>query len=200
MSSPVLLLFCSSRLYVCNAICDSSAREGEGWRQTGWAGVPRAVEKDLEWGQRHHWARIVVRGTNSSSLVVSEKINNLHLVWSHWCFSLLQAAIKAGLSDSEIKEALALYNSEEIKDKLKSSTKEALDYGVRCPSVLLVDSSKRDKIRWCHELNLYCCLSSGVWLPHDSLSCKRKARDVFWIWQIWAHGPLHWWETCTAHH
>lgn len=54
--------------------------------------------------------------------------------------------MKAGLSDSEIKEALALYNSKEIKDKLKSSTKEALDYGVRCPSALLVDSGKRDKI------------------------------------------------------
>ncbi|XP_030249516.1 glutathione S-transferase kappa 1 [Sparus aurata] len=43
--------------------------------------------------------------------------------------SLSEAGMKAGLSDSEIKEALALYNSKEIKEKLKSATKEALDYG-----------------------------------------------------------------------
>ncbi|XP_073341802.1 glutathione S-transferase kappa 1 [Pagrus major] len=43
--------------------------------------------------------------------------------------SLAEAAMKAGLSDSEIKEALALSTSKGIKDKLKSSTQDALDYG-----------------------------------------------------------------------
>ncbi|XP_034067252.1 glutathione S-transferase kappa 1-like [Gymnodraco acuticeps] len=43
--------------------------------------------------------------------------------------SLSEAAMKAGLSDSEIKKALELCNSQEVKEKLKSATEEALDYG-----------------------------------------------------------------------
>ncbi|XP_062277865.1 glutathione S-transferase kappa 1-like [Scomber scombrus] len=43
--------------------------------------------------------------------------------------SLSEAAKKAGLSDNEIKELLQLYSSKEIKDKLKSSTQEAIDHG-----------------------------------------------------------------------
>ncbi|XP_059194587.1 glutathione S-transferase kappa 1-like [Centropristis striata] len=43
--------------------------------------------------------------------------------------SLSEAAMKAGLSDSEIKEALKLSTSKEIKDKLKTATQEALDHG-----------------------------------------------------------------------
>ncbi|XP_029308439.1 glutathione S-transferase kappa 1-like [Cottoperca gobio] len=43
--------------------------------------------------------------------------------------SLSEAAMKAGLSDSEIKEVLKLSTSKEIKDKLKSATQKALDYG-----------------------------------------------------------------------
>uniref|UniRef100_A0A3Q3FHB6 Glutathione S-transferase kappa n=2 Tax=Labrus bergylta TaxID=56723 RepID=A0A3Q3FHB6_9LABR len=43
--------------------------------------------------------------------------------------SLSEAALKAGLSDSEIKEVLNIYTSQEIKDKLKSSSEDALDYG-----------------------------------------------------------------------
>ncbi|KAK5922131.1 hypothetical protein CgunFtcFv8_019426 [Champsocephalus gunnari] len=43
--------------------------------------------------------------------------------------SLSEAAMKAGLSDSEIKRALELCNSQEVKEKLKSATEEALDYG-----------------------------------------------------------------------
>ncbi|KAK5892193.1 hypothetical protein CesoFtcFv8_012596 [Champsocephalus esox] len=43
--------------------------------------------------------------------------------------SLSEAGIKAGLSDSEIKELLELSNSKEIKNKLKSSTQNSLDYG-----------------------------------------------------------------------
>lgn len=42
------LMFSSPRLLVCNATCGSSTREGEGWRRAGGAGVPGAVEKDLE--------------------------------------------------------------------------------------------------------------------------------------------------------
>lgn len=44
----------------------------------------------------------------------------------------MQAALKAGLSDSEIQELLKLSISKEIKEKLKSSTQDALDYGVSC--------------------------------------------------------------------
>lgn len=43
--------------------------------------------------------------------------------------SLSEAAKKAGLSDSEIKELLSMCTSAAIKEKLKSSTQEALDYG-----------------------------------------------------------------------
>ncbi|KAE8288939.1 Glutathione S-transferase kappa 1 [Larimichthys crocea] len=43
--------------------------------------------------------------------------------------SLSEAAMKAGLSDSEIKEALKLSTTKEIKDKLKRVTQEALDHG-----------------------------------------------------------------------
>ncbi|XP_040021775.1 glutathione S-transferase kappa 1 [Gasterosteus aculeatus] len=43
--------------------------------------------------------------------------------------SLSEAAMKAGLSDGEIKEVLELSSSKEIKDKLKSATKNALDHG-----------------------------------------------------------------------
>lgn len=44
----------------------------------------------------------------------------------------MQAALKAGLSDSEIQELLKLSTAKEIKEKLKSSTQDALDYGVSC--------------------------------------------------------------------
>jgi len=43
--------------------------------------------------------------------------------------SLSEAAMKAGLPDREIKELLKLSTSKEIKDKLKSTTQEALDHG-----------------------------------------------------------------------
>ncbi|XP_070691165.1 glutathione S-transferase kappa 1 [Pempheris klunzingeri] len=43
--------------------------------------------------------------------------------------SLSEAAMKAGLSDSEIKEVLKLSTSKEVKDKLKSTTQAALDHG-----------------------------------------------------------------------
>lgn len=43
--------------------------------------------------------------------------------------SLAEAARKAGLSESEIKEVLNTYTSQKIKDKLKSSSEAALEYG-----------------------------------------------------------------------
>ncbi|XP_007550151.1 glutathione S-transferase kappa 1 [Poecilia latipinna] len=43
--------------------------------------------------------------------------------------SFSEAAKKAGLSDDEIEKALELSTSQEIKDKLKRSTEEALNYG-----------------------------------------------------------------------
>lgn len=43
--------------------------------------------------------------------------------------SLAEAAMKAGLSESEIKDLLELSTSKMIKDKLKSTTQEALDNG-----------------------------------------------------------------------
>lgn len=43
-----------------------------------------------------------------------------------------QAGKKAGLSDDEIKDALEMAASDKIKNKLKGTTKKALDYGVSC--------------------------------------------------------------------
>ncbi|XP_044065069.1 glutathione S-transferase kappa 1 isoform X1 [Siniperca chuatsi] len=43
--------------------------------------------------------------------------------------SLAEAAMKAGLSDREIKEVLELSTSKEVKNKLKSTTQDALDHG-----------------------------------------------------------------------
>ncbi|XP_051262142.1 glutathione S-transferase kappa 1 [Dicentrarchus labrax] len=43
--------------------------------------------------------------------------------------SLSEAAMKAGLSESEITEVLKLSTSKEVKDKLKSTTQDALEYG-----------------------------------------------------------------------
>uniref|UniRef100_A0A7N8XBP8 Glutathione S-transferase kappa n=1 Tax=Mastacembelus armatus TaxID=205130 RepID=A0A7N8XBP8_9TELE len=43
--------------------------------------------------------------------------------------SEVPAAVKAGLSESEIKELLELYTSPKMKDKLRSTTQDALDYG-----------------------------------------------------------------------
>lgn len=54
----------------------------------------------------------------------------------------LQAAVKAGLSESEIKELLAMSTSTQVKEKLKSTTQAALNYGVSCPSAPLVDLAK----------------------------------------------------------
>ncbi|CAJ1062473.1 glutathione S-transferase kappa 1 [Xyrichtys novacula] len=43
--------------------------------------------------------------------------------------SLSEAAMKAGLSESEIKELLNKYTTQKIKDKLKFSSQDALNYG-----------------------------------------------------------------------
>ncbi|CAL8341228.1 glutathione S-transferase kappa 1 [Gadus morhua] len=43
--------------------------------------------------------------------------------------SLSEAAMKAGMSASEVGELLRLSSTKEIKDKLKSTTQEALDHG-----------------------------------------------------------------------
>ncbi|CAI5663876.1 unnamed protein product [Oreochromis niloticus] len=43
--------------------------------------------------------------------------------------SLSEAAVKAGLSESEIKELLGMSTSTQVKEKLKSTTQAALDYG-----------------------------------------------------------------------
>ncbi|XP_072250149.1 glutathione S-transferase kappa 1 [Leuresthes tenuis] len=43
--------------------------------------------------------------------------------------SLTEAAKKAGLSDREIEEVLKLSTSQEIKNKLKNATQDALNYG-----------------------------------------------------------------------
>lgn len=45
--------------------------------------------------------------------------------------------MKAGLSNKEIKEVLEMAASDKIKEKLKSTTQEALNHGVSCPSALL---------------------------------------------------------------
>lgn len=50
----------------------------------------------------------------------------------------VQAAKKAGLSDGEIKAALGMAASKEIKDKLKDTTQKALDYGVSRPANVVI--------------------------------------------------------------
>jgi len=92
--------------------------------------------------------------------------------------------MKAGLSDSEVKEVLELYKSKEIKDKLKSSTQNALDLGVSCPSVVLGDSGQRDETLLCKDLILSYCVFTGIRLSTCGVSCEWKARGVFWIRQI----------------
>uniref|UniRef100_A0A8C6SCW9 Glutathione S-transferase kappa n=1 Tax=Neogobius melanostomus TaxID=47308 RepID=A0A8C6SCW9_9GOBI len=47
--------------------------------------------------------------------------------------SLTEAALKAGLSNRDIEEALALATSDKIKEKLKKATEEALGHGVSIP-------------------------------------------------------------------
>ena len=85
--------------------------------------------------------------------------STIYLILSQfYCLFFLQAAKKAGLSDSEIKDLLELSTTKELKDKLKSTTQDALDYGVSCPAAVLVDSDKRDKILLCNKQNLSHCL------------------------------------------
>lgn len=57
-------------------------------------------------------------------------------------FFNLQAAKKAGLSDSDVEAALQLYTSQPIKDKLKNTTEHALSYGVGSILFFLVDKTK----------------------------------------------------------
>lgn len=129
--------FLSPRLLERYAICHCSTREGEAWGQSSGAGVPGTVEKDLEGGQRYHRTVIIVRGTSVPNMAGFKKIKKRGLelpqrfVTFLFSFSFMQAAMKAGLSDGEIKEVLELSSSKEIKDKLKSATKNALDHGVR---------------------------------------------------------------------
>lgn len=67
-----------------------------------------------------------------------------------------QAAKKAGLSDSEIKDALEMAASKEIKDKLKGTTQKALDYGVSRPAnvVIIWQESQKDAEPQFHTLLL----------------------------------------------
>uniref|UniRef100_A0A7N8YKH7 Glutathione S-transferase kappa n=1 Tax=Mastacembelus armatus TaxID=205130 RepID=A0A7N8YKH7_9TELE len=65
--------------------------------------------------------------------------------------SLSEAAVKAGLSESEIKELLELYTSPKMKDKLRSTTQDALDYGERSGS----DLSLRNDITSCDVKNVF---------------------------------------------
>uniref|UniRef100_A0A8C9XJX5 Glutathione S-transferase kappa n=1 Tax=Sander lucioperca TaxID=283035 RepID=A0A8C9XJX5_SANLU len=72
---------------------------------------------------------------SGGTISLLSKANNLwRRIWSEdkditAPASLSEAAMKAGLSDSEIKEVLKLSTSKEIKDKLKSTTQCALDHG-----------------------------------------------------------------------
>lgn len=66
-----------------------------------------------------------------------------------------QAAKKAGLSDGEIKDALEMAASKEIKDKLKGATQKALDYGVSRPAnVITRQESQKDAEPQFHTLLL----------------------------------------------
>uniref|UniRef100_A0A3Q1J9B0 DSBA-like thioredoxin domain-containing protein n=1 Tax=Anabas testudineus TaxID=64144 RepID=A0A3Q1J9B0_ANATE len=59
--------------------------------------------------------------------------------------SLSQAAVKAGLSDSDIKELLELSDTDEIKDKLRNTTQAALDYrGCGLPMMVCHVNGKKE--------------------------------------------------------
>lgn len=77
----------------------------------------------------------------------------------------MQAALKAGLSDSEIQELLKLSASKEIKEKLKSSTQDALDYGVSCSHSCSYEEIS--SLKFCfsfhfssHSLDTFCLLAA----------------------------------------
>lgn len=82
-----------------------------------------------------------------SHMVVFKSVRQVDLFFFIISFLFIQAAKKAGLSDSEIEEALKMATSQEIKDKLKSATQYALDHGVSRPSVPLVHSDRRGEER-----------------------------------------------------
>lgn len=105
-----------------------------------------------------------------------------------------QAAKKAGLSDGEIKDALEMAASKEIKDKLKEATQTALDYGVG-PNLVITRQEDAEPVPYVITLGdsvepfnwtvfSGCITSAGLWLPPVGVPPERKPRDLFWIGQI----------------
>lgn len=91
----------------------------------------------------------------------SHKAAPFGLLLSHYFFS--QAAVKAGLPASEIEELLKLSTSKQIKDKLKSTTQEALDHGVSQILFSLYNNWCQSFHEWeyilrCCSQNLFSCV------------------------------------------
>uniref|UniRef100_A0A3Q3FHE6 DSBA-like thioredoxin domain-containing protein n=1 Tax=Labrus bergylta TaxID=56723 RepID=A0A3Q3FHE6_9LABR len=107
-------------------------RRGRREETSRWSGCPGSCGEES--GVRtktslnlHHYLRYKLMLTGCSYLTILK--STFQLCQSVNFSTFLQAALKAGLSDSEIKEVLNIYTSQEIKDKLKSSSEDALDYG-----------------------------------------------------------------------
>ncbi|KAG7474230.1 glutathione S-transferase kappa 1 [Solea senegalensis] len=93
-------------------------------------------DRQVEQVSRELWRRIWSENkdiTEPASLSeVPEYLTGMtvkYLALSQGLLIFLQAAKKAGLSDSEIKEVLELCTTQHIKDKLINTTQEALDVG-----------------------------------------------------------------------
>ncbi|XP_028833994.1 glutathione S-transferase kappa 1-like isoform X2 [Denticeps clupeoides] len=70
--------------------------------------------------------------------------------------SLSEAAFKAGISTQEVEELLQMITSQPIKEKLRSTTQEAMNYG-------------------------FIFLPVGIWFANDCLPHEWETRDVFWL-------------------
>lgn len=93
------------------------------------------------------------------------------------------------MSDGEIKDALEMAASKEIKDKLKGATQKALDYGVSPANVVITLGDSVEPFNWIFISG--CITSAGLWLPPVGAPPEREPRDLFWIGQIRAVGSLH---------
>lgn len=89
--------------------------------------------------------------------------------------SLSEAAKKAGMSDVEIKKAMELASSKEIKDKLKSTTQEALDHGAfGLPMMVCHINGKPEMFFGSDRFELMAHCIGKPWLgPHPNKSAAK---------------------------
>lgn len=89
--------------------------------------------------------------------------------------SLSEAAMKAGLSANEIEELLKLSTSKQIKDKLKSTTEEALEHGSFGFPMIVCHVNGKPEIFWGNdrfELMAHCIGEKWIGPQPDKSSAK----------------------------